>query len=72
LITSNKNAWLRSTSSISWWDAAARRVGEDVRGCSAIELPAKNLLSRGGDLALVAIPLSTREEFPPFYNAPAA
>lgn len=35
------NAWLRSTSSISKWDAAARRVGEDVRGCSAIVLPAK-------------------------------
>jgi hypothetical protein len=43
LTASNKNAWLRSTSSISWWDAAARRVGEDVRGCFRHCLPAKNL-----------------------------
>jgi len=65
------NAWLRSTSSISKWDAAARRVGEDVRGCSAIVFPAKTF-KQGRRPRPGRHPLSTREEFTPFYNAPAA
>lgn len=51
------------------WDAAARRVGEDVRGCSAIVYQ-PNPLSRGGDLALVATPFPRARSSPRFTTCP--